>query len=56
MTLEQAIYHLEVEVLPNMPCSECKNEHIQLLEWLKELQELRKNMEKNTCYESKRID
>ena len=56
MTLEQAIYHLEVEVLPNMPCSECKNEHIQLLEWLKELQELRTIENKVENYESKRID
>ena len=40
MTLEDAIKHLE-EVIPTMECSPCKNEHIQLLEWLKELKELR---------------
>lgn len=41
MTLEEAIYHLQIEVLPNMKCSKCKDEHIQLLNWLKELKELR---------------
>lgn len=41
MTLEEAIYHLQKEVLPNMECSECKKQHIQLLEWLKQLKKLR---------------
>ena len=40
MALEDAIKHLE-EVIPTMECSPCKDEHIQLLEWLKELKELR---------------
>lgn len=37
MSLEEAIKHLD-DVIKNMECSECKNEHIQLREWLLELQ------------------
>lgn len=40
MTLEDAIKHLE-EVIPEMECSSCKDEHIQLLDWLKELKSLK---------------
>lgn len=40
MTLEDAIKHLE-EVIPEMECSPCKDEHIQLLDWLKELKSLK---------------
>lgn len=44
MTLEEAIEHLnELINNNNFNCEECKQEHIQLLKWLKELQELRKN-------------
>lgn len=42
MTLCEAIKHLE-EVIPKMECSDCKDEHIQLLDWLKELHELKYN-------------
>lgn len=44
MTLDEAIDHLE-ETLSNQDhqwsCAECRSEHEQLLNWLKELKELR---------------
>jgi len=40
MTLQQAIEHAE-EVARNEKCEECKNQHKQLVEWLKELEERR---------------
>ena len=39
MTLEEAIEHYKQKACSN---SECSKEHIQLAEWLRELQELRK--------------
>lgn len=48
MTLNEAIIHLE-ETLTDpshvWSCSECKAEHAQLLEWLKELRRLKDTME-----------
>lgn len=48
MKLEEAIMHLE-ETLSDpshiWSCSECKAEHEQLLEWLKELLRLKDTME-----------
>lgn len=44
MTLDEAIEHLEESLQDESrkwTCEECKNEHIQLLEWLKELRELK---------------
>lgn len=43
MTLEQAINHLEEELntKQDWSCVACKEEHKQLLEWLKELQEIK---------------
>ncbi len=46
MTLNEAIEHLEKDVLPNWAegkCMECKKEHEQLLFWLKELKTRREN-------------
>ncbi len=43
MTLDEAIKHLD-ETIANMECSKCKEEHIQLRNWLKELK-LRREME-----------
>ena len=40
MTLEEAIKHCEEKACGN---TECSAEHKQLAEWLKELQELRRN-------------
>lgn len=43
MTLDQAIQHLEIDVLPNH-CNgneACYRQHNQLYEWLKELRERR---------------
>jgi len=45
MELKEAIEHLEYQV-KIMECSECKNEHKQLLEWLKELHSI-KNLTKS---------
>ena len=56
MTLEQAINHLEEELKnkQDWSCVACKEDHQQLLEWLKTLQAIRMNIEtpqgKNTCY------
>ena len=44
MTLEEAIKHLEESLADpghDWGCEECKGEHEQLLEWLRELKELR---------------
>lgn len=46
ISLDEAIIHLEEDVLPKMECSACKDEHIQLLEWLKELRDLRETAAK----------
>lgn len=48
MTLEDAIKHLE-EVIPEMECSPCKDEHIQLLGWLKELKNLKEVRNERLC-------
>lgn len=49
MTLDEAIEHLE-ETLNSQDhqwsCAECRSEHEQLLEWLKELRELRFTLSK----------
>jgi len=45
MTLDEAIKHLENELKDKnhkWACEECKQEHIQLLNWLKELQKARR--------------
>ena len=42
MKLKEAINHLE-ETIKTMECSECKNEHIQLKNWLCELEKRRNN-------------
>lgn len=45
MTLGEAIKHLEESLADqshDWGCEECKGEHEQLLEWLRELKELRK--------------
>lgn len=44
MTLEEAIKHLDESLADpghNWGCEECKGEHEQLLEWLRELKDLR---------------
>nr|DAI16856.1 MAG TPA: hypothetical protein [Caudoviricetes sp.] len=41
MTLEEAIKHT-LEVADQAPCDRCREEHLQLAEWLKELQMFRK--------------
>lgn len=46
ISLDEAIRHIEEDVLPRMECSACKDEHIQLLEWLKELRDFRENAAK----------
>ena len=46
ISLDEAIRHLEEDVLPKMECSACKDEHIQLLEWLKELRDIRETVAK----------
>ena len=44
VTLEEAIIHCEKKAGANTDCStECSAEHKQLAEWLKELQELKRN-------------
>lgn len=40
MNLEEAIKHLE-EVIPTITCGNCKDEHIQLYNWLLELKDRR---------------
>lgn len=53
MTLDEAIEHLE-DTIKNkeFSCDACKDEHIQLLEWLKELKELK---ELRTLKEEKKM-
>ena len=46
ITLQQAIRHLQQDVLPNMQCSPCKDEHQKLLQWLIELKD-RRQQDKN---------
>ena len=46
ITLQQAIRHLQQDVLPNMQCSSCKDEHQKLLQWLIELKD-RRQQDKN---------
>ena len=50
MTLEEAIVHAEDTAKSAIGC-ECREEHRQLAEWLKELQEKRKQPEIIRCYE-----
>ena len=52
MTLEQAIEHAEDTAISAIGC-ECREEHRQLAEWLRELQERRKEPEIVECYECK---
>lgn len=40
MNLEEAMKHLE-EVIPTITCENCKDEHIQLYNWLSELKDRR---------------
>lgn len=50
MTLEEAIKHLEETLSDNnreWDCDECRREHEQLLEWLRELQYLRGVRQRN---------
>ncbi|EJU22945.1 hypothetical protein HMPREF1143_0476 [Peptoanaerobacter stomatis] len=46
MTLQEAINHID-EVINDTKCEECKKEHIQLKQWLIELQERRENENKS---------
>lgn len=46
MTLEEAIKHAETKI-KELGCNECRKEHIQLVEWLKELKEYREEKELN---------
>ena len=41
MTLEEAIKHA-LEVAEQAPCDKCREEHLQLVAWLQELQKYRK--------------
>lgn len=40
MTLDEAIKHA-LEVAKNTTCADCKEEHLQLAEWLEELKKRR---------------
>lgn len=54
MTLDEAIEHLICSIKENkFNCEECKQEHIQLLNWLKELKEYneRENKEREALLE-----
>ena len=42
MTLQEAINHID-EVINHTECEECKKEHMQLKQWLLELQQRREN-------------
>lgn len=44
MTLEEAIEHCKEKILEQSEsqCFKCMEDHIQLMEWLKELKQLRK--------------
>ena len=44
MTLQEAINHID-EVIKDTECEECKKKHIQLKQWLIELQEFREQKE-----------
>lgn len=45
MTLEEAILHLQEKISSNKwDCENCREEHMQLLEWLKELRERRNGL------------
>lgn len=44
MTLQEAINHID-EVIKDTECEECKKEHIQLKQWLIELQGFREQKE-----------
>ena len=46
ISLDEAIRHIEEDVLPRMVCSALQAEHIQLLEWLKELRDFRETAAK----------
>nr|DAW67243.1 MAG TPA: hypothetical protein [Caudoviricetes sp.] len=48
MTLQEAINHID-DKIKDMKCEQCKVEHIQLKEWLIELQEFRKQKEIILC-------
>ena len=48
MTLEEAIKHCE-DVISDGKCDSCVNEHRQLMEWLKELEERRQQPEIIMC-------
>ena len=52
MTLQEAINHID-EVINHTECEECKNQHIQLKQWLIELKNRRENENEarntNTC-------
>ena len=52
MTIEQAIEHAEDTAISAIGC-ECREEHRQLAEWLRELQERREQPEIITCGECK---
>ena len=55
MTLEQAIEHAEDTAKSAIGC-ECREEHRQLAEWLKELQERRKQPEIIYCKDCENWD
>lgn len=44
MTLDEAIKHC-MEIAHNTTCADCKNEHLQLAEWLLELKKRREKEE-----------
>ena len=45
MTLKEAINHIDA-VIQDAECEECRKEHIQLKQWLLELQQRRENENK----------
>ena len=45
MTLKEAINHID-EVIKDAECEECRKKHIQLKQWLLELQQRRENENK----------
>ena len=52
MTIEEAIEHCE-DIISDGKCDQCAEEHRQLVEWLRELQERRKAPEIIRCGECK---
>lgn len=58
MTLQEAINHID-EVINHTECEACKNQHIQLKQWLIELKNRRENENEarnnNTCQELNRV-